>query len=92
MIFFPQVTGTIIKETIYSENGSAPKGERVETHYSSDPKDFDKYRTSEDRRRISRDTIIEEEKPKRGGLASITKTRKIGGDVISLILLFNRNY
>lgn len=33
------MAGVIIKETLYSENGSEPIGKRTITQYSSDPKD-----------------------------------------------------
>lgn len=62
------VTGTILKESLYSENGSTPTGSRSITHYSNNPDDLRQF--DEDSNK-NVDHLND-------GIASITKTEIIG--------------
>lgn len=82
------VTGTIVRETLYSENGSTPRGERTTTHYSSDPKDFDLSKKSPTE---IREKLFDRENSRNKNLKSITRTEVIsgsGGEIESVNFLF----
>uniref|UniRef100_A0A0P6IWS8 Putative microtubule-associated protein futsch n=1 Tax=Aedes aegypti TaxID=7159 RepID=A0A0P6IWS8_AEDAE len=74
-----KVTGSIFTETLYSENGSAPVGERKTTLYSSDAKDLENMNLSSSKRSLAevREKLLERENSRKG-LISVTKTEKIG--------------
>lgn len=71
-----KVSGTYVTETLYSENGSAPVGERQTTHYSSDAKDFDKMDLKRSPAEV-RSKLLERENSRKG-IISVTKTERIG--------------
>lgn len=70
------VTGTIVRETLYSENGSTPRGERTTTNYSSDPKDFNSSKKSPTE---IREKLFDRENSRNKNLKSITRTEMISG-------------
>uniref|UniRef100_A0A1Q3FP34 Putative microtubule-associated protein futsch n=1 Tax=Culex tarsalis TaxID=7177 RepID=A0A1Q3FP34_CULTA len=74
-----KITGSIVTETLYSENGSAPVGERKTTVYSSDAKDLEDLNLSGSKRNLAevREKLLERENSRKG-LISLTKTEKIG--------------
>ncbi|XP_058443381.1 calponin homology domain-containing protein DDB_G0272472-like isoform X1 [Malaya genurostris] len=74
-----KITGTYVTESLYSENGSAPVGERKTTMYSSDAKDLESFNASSNKRNLSevREKLLERENSRKG-LISVTKTEKIG--------------
>ncbi|XP_038116554.1 uncharacterized protein LOC6050116 isoform X2 [Culex quinquefasciatus] len=74
-----KITGSIVTETLYSENGSAPVGERKTTVYSSDAKDLEELNISGSKRNLAevREKLLERENSRKG-LISLTKTEKIG--------------
>ncbi|XP_065074893.1 mucin-2-like isoform X2 [Ochlerotatus camptorhynchus] len=74
-----KVSGSIFTETFYSENGSAPVGERKTTVYSSDAKDLENLNLSSSKRSLAevREKLLERENSRKG-LISVTKTEKIG--------------
>ncbi|XP_055371493.1 titin isoform X3 [Condylostylus longicornis] len=71
-----KVTGTIVSESFYSENGHAPVGERKITVYSTDPNDIDEYEANYDNK--TRSDSIKRESCQRDGLTSVTRTQKFG--------------
>lgn len=73
-----KISGSIISETLYSENGSAPVGERKTTVYSSDARDLEDLNLSESKRNLAvvRDKLLERENSRKG-LISLTKVEKI---------------
>ncbi|XP_058828871.1 microtubule-associated protein futsch-like isoform X2 [Topomyia yanbarensis] len=73
-----KITGTFVTETLYSENGSAPVGERKTTVYSSDAKDLEDFNLSSSKRNLAevREKLLERENSRKG-LISVTKTEKI---------------
>ncbi|XP_053698402.1 serine-rich adhesin for platelets [Sabethes cyaneus] len=72
-----KITGTFVTETLYSENGSAPVGERKTTVYSSDAKDLEDLNLSSSKRSLAevREKLLERENSRKG-LISVTKTEK----------------
>ncbi|XP_062700468.1 uncharacterized protein LOC134284920 isoform X1 [Aedes albopictus] len=74
-----KVSGSFFTETLYSENGSAPVGERKTTLYSSDAKDLENMNLSSSKRSLAevREKLLERENSRKG-LISVTKTEKIG--------------
>ncbi|XP_055525380.1 titin-like isoform X3 [Wyeomyia smithii] len=72
-----KITGTFVTETLYSENGSAPVGERKTTVYSSDAKDLEDLNVSSSKRSLAevREKLLERENSRKG-LISVTKTEK----------------
>lgn len=70
-ISFRTVTGTILKESLYSENGSTPSGSRSLTHYSNNPDDLKQF---ED---YAGERVNNEVEHLNNGITSITRTEKI---------------
>ncbi|XP_055617259.1 serine-rich adhesin for platelets-like isoform X2 [Toxorhynchites rutilus septentrionalis] len=73
-----KISGSSVSEALYSENGSAPIGERKTTVYSSDVRDFEDLNLSESKRNLAivRDKRLERENSRKG-LISLTKVEKI---------------
>lgn len=65
-----------MRETLYSENGSTPRGERTTTHYSSDPKDFDSNKKSPTE---IREKLFDRENSRNKNIKSVTRTEVISG-------------
>lgn len=67
-------TGSVVSEVSYSENGKPAVVERKTMQYSTDPSDF--------KNEIDADykTSTNERKSSRGGIYSVTKIEKFGGD------------
>ncbi|XP_055912994.1 mucin-2 isoform X7 [Eupeodes corollae] len=80
-----KVTGTVITEKYYSENGAEPVGERKVTVYSTNPEDLVDMETQYDRRDSE---TVKREKLSKDGLTTVTKVQKIGkykpGEIPSL--------
>ena len=78
------VTGTIVTETLYSENGAPMTGERHTTTYTSDGKDLTEFESSQRKKSLSevREKLLERENSRKGGYSVTTKTEKIGDSAI----------
>ncbi|XP_055845795.1 titin isoform X3 [Episyrphus balteatus] len=80
-----KVTGTVITEKYYSENGAEPVGERKVTVYSTNPEDLVDLETQYDRRDSE---TVKREKLSKDGVTTVTKVQKIGkykpGEIPSL--------
>ena len=72
---FILVTGTVITEKYYSENGAEPVGERKVTVYSTNPEDLVDLETQYDRRDSE---TVKREKLSKDGVTTVTKVQKIG--------------
>lgn len=70
------VSGTIIQETLYSDNGAPATGSRTTTMYSSDPQDIRHFVETNGTASDIRNRLIERENSRRG-ITSITTSQKI---------------
>lgn len=78
------MSGTIIQETLFSDNGSPPTGNRTTTMYSSDPQDIRHFVESNGTASDIRNRLIERENNRRG-ITSVTTTQTITAIVSWLI-------
>lgn len=70
------VTGSIVTESYYSENGAPPVGERKVTVYSNSPEDINDYEYLVDQK--DRSGAVARERTSKGGITSVTRVQKIG--------------
>lgn len=79
-MIFSIVTGTVVTEKTYSENGSTPIGERKVIHYSTDPVELDNLLENDSK--IQSPTEIREKlferQNSRKGIQSVTLTESYG--------------
>ncbi|XP_037029828.1 microtubule-associated protein futsch isoform X2 [Bradysia coprophila] len=71
-----KVSGTIIQETLFSDNGAPPTGNRTTTMYSSDPQDIRHFVESNGTASDIRNRLIERENSRRG-VTSVTTSQTI---------------
>ncbi|XP_037918817.1 serine/arginine repetitive matrix protein 2 isoform X2 [Hermetia illucens] len=71
-----KVTGSIVTESYYSENGAPPVGERKVTVYSNSPEDINDYEYFVDQK--DRSDAVARERTSKGGITSVTRVQKIG--------------
>lgn len=74
------VSGTIVHETLYSDNGAPPVGSRTTTMYSSDPQEIRHFVETNGTASDIRDRLIERGN-NRKGITSVTTSQKIESNV-----------